>query len=78
VKHAFASRIAIRVARRERFLEVEIPDDGAGGADPTRGSGLRGLEDRVGTLGGTLRVQSSPSSGTRLKASIPLAGAPLS
>jgi signal transduction histidine kinase len=77
-KHAFASRIAVRVARRERFLEVEITDDGAGGVDPTRGSGLRGLENRVEALGGTLRVESAPSSGTRLQAVIPLEGERLS
>jgi signal transduction histidine kinase len=49
---------------------VEIEDDGAGGADP-RGTGLRGLADRVETLGGTLTVDSPPGRGTRLVAVIP-------
>jgi signal transduction histidine kinase len=53
---------------------VEITDDGIGGADPARGSGLHGLADRVETLCGTLRVESAPSSGTRLEAVIPLEG----
>jgi signal transduction histidine kinase len=50
---------------------VEIEDDGVGGADPGRGTGLRGLADRVETFGGTLTVQSPPGRGTRLVAVIP-------
>jgi signal transduction histidine kinase len=50
---------------------VEVEDDGIGGADPGRGTGLRGLADRVETLGGTLTVESPPGRGTRLVAVIP-------
>ena len=47
-------------------------DDGVGGADPQRGSGLRGLADRVGALDGELVVASPPGGGTRVRAEIPL------
>jgi uncharacterized protein YhfF len=50
-----------------------VLDDGVGGADPESGSGLRGLEDRVASLGGRLLVDSPPGQGTRLEARIPLA-----
>jgi signal transduction histidine kinase len=52
---------------------VEVCDDGIGGASPETGSGLRGLEDRVGALDGTLTVVSPEGEGTRLRAVIPLA-----
>jgi signal transduction histidine kinase len=52
---------------------VEIADDGVGGADPTRGSGLRGLVDRVEALDGTLRIASPSGGGTTVHATIPLA-----
>ena len=51
-----------------------VEDDGVGGADPARGSGLRGLADRVATLGGTMQVGDAPGRGTRLAAEIPLGG----
>jgi signal transduction histidine kinase len=50
-----------------------VSDDGVGGADPARGSGLRGLADRVEALGGRLAVESPPGEGTRLRAEIPCA-----
>jgi signal transduction histidine kinase len=53
---------------------VVVADDGVGGADPTRGSGLRGLTDRVEALDGLLEVESSPGRGTRITAVIPLVG----
>ena len=49
---------------------VEVVDDGVGGADP-RGSGLRGLSDRVAALGGMLALSSEPGRGTALRAEIP-------
>ena len=52
---------------------VEVSDDGIGGAAPDKGSGLRGLADRVGALDGTLTVTSPRGQGTRLRAVIPLA-----
>jgi signal transduction histidine kinase len=73
-KHASASRVAVSVTARDGRVRVEIEDDGVGGADPGRGSGLRGLADRVETVGGTLRVVSVPGQGTRLAAEIPLGG----
>jgi len=73
-KHAAASRVAVAVTASEDRVKVEIADDGVGGADPRRGSGLRGLADRVETLGGTLRVESAPDHGTRLAADIPFGG----
>ena len=48
-------------------------DDGIGGADPSRGSGLKGLEDRVAALDGTLEMESPPGAGTRIRARIPTA-----
>ena len=73
-KHASASGVAVSVTAVEDCVTVEIEDDGVGGADPARGSGLRGLADRVETLGGTLRVESPPGQGTRLTAEFPLGG----
>ncbi len=73
-KYARASAVRISVARDCDRVTLMIEDDGVGGADPARGSGLRGLADRVETLGGTLRVGSAPGRGTRLAAEIPLGG----
>jgi signal transduction histidine kinase len=53
-------------------VTVEVADDGVGGADASRGSGLRGLRDRVEALGGTLSVESLPGRGTRLRAALPV------
>ena len=53
-------------------VRVEVNDDGIGGADPARGTGLRGLADRVEALDGTLIVESPRGQGTRLAAEIPL------
>jgi signal transduction histidine kinase len=59
------------VARDNGRLLVEVIDDGIGGADPGRGTGLRGLADRLRALEGRLDVQSIPGHGTIVKASIP-------
>jgi signal transduction histidine kinase len=69
-KHAAASAVQISVTARDGGIAVEVADDGAGGADP-QGSGIRGLADRVETLGGTFTVASAPGRGTRLTAVIP-------
>jgi signal transduction histidine kinase len=74
VKHAGARHASVRVRRDDGRLVVRVEDDGAGGADPAAGSGLRGLGDRVEALGGTLRVVSAPGRGTLLAAEIPLGG----
>jgi signal transduction histidine kinase len=73
-KHAAATRVAVSVTALDGRVRVEIEDDGVGGADPGLGSGLRGLADRVETVGGTLQVASVPGRGTRLAAEIPLGG----
>jgi signal transduction histidine kinase len=54
-------------------VTVDVSDDGAGGADPAAGSGLRGLSDRVAALDGVLEVVSPPGGGTVVKAAIPCA-----
>ena len=69
-KHASASAVHIAVTPQVDGITVEVADDGAGGADPG-GRGIRGLADRVETLGGTLTVASAPGQGTRLTAVIP-------
>jgi len=53
-------------------LRVLVRDDGAGGADPSRGSGLVGLGDRVEALGGRLCITSPPGEGTAVSADIPI------
>jgi signal transduction histidine kinase len=72
-KHAQATSAEIQVVRRGGVLVVEVVDNGVGGADTERGSGLRGLADRVEALEGRLRVWSPPRGGTRLMADIPCA-----
>jgi signal transduction histidine kinase len=70
-KYAHASRAVVRVGRQNGRVVVEVADDGVGGADPNRGSGLRGLADRVSALGGRFDVSSGADSGTIVTASIP-------
>jgi signal transduction histidine kinase len=72
VKHAHATHAEVRVREGGRVLRVEVGDDGEGGARVGAGSGLVGLDDRVSTLGGDLRVESPPGGGTRLVAALPL------
>jgi len=72
-KYAPASRATVGVTREGDRLVVEVADDGAGGADPLGGSGLRGLADRVEALGGRLRVTSPPGRGTTVRAELPCA-----
>ncbi len=77
VKHAGATNLRIRLARRGLWLHVEVIDDG-NGMDPaqkTKGMGLEGLRERVTLAGGTLTIQSSPKAGTRVHAELPLGGA---
>ena len=71
-KHAQASHASIHLETRGGVLTVEVTDDGAGGADPAAGSGLRGLADRVEALGGRLRLDTPPSGGTGLSVELPL------
>ena len=72
-KHASATSATVKLARTNGLFTVEVVDDGIGGADTERGSGLRGLADRVEALEGRLRVWSPHGGGTRLRAEIPCA-----
>src|SRR5205085_10554996 len=63
-KHANASAARVAVGARDGALELSIRDDGSGGADPARGSGLIGLTDRVHALGGTIEVARPVGEGT--------------
>ena len=74
LKHAQASRIEISLATRPDRLLLSIRDDGIGGADPARGSGLAGLADRVEALGGSIRLDSAAGAGTRITVDLPLEG----
>ena len=71
-KYAGASQATVRVSRYDGSALVEVADDGCGGADPARGSGLRGLADRVQALDGRLAITSPPGAGTRLRAEMPV------
>ncbi len=57
---------------RGEALEVLVADDGCGGADASKGTGLHGLEERLRVLDGTLKIESKSGKGTRLLAHIPL------
>ncbi|HSS40947.1 MAG TPA: sensor histidine kinase [Solirubrobacterales bacterium] len=72
-RYADAELATVRVERRNGSLEVEISDDGSGGADPDAGSGLRGLADRVAALDGSFTVRSEAGEGTTVEARIPCA-----
>jgi PAS domain S-box-containing protein len=74
-KYARANAVTVSVGRADGYALVEVADDGIGGADADRGSGLRGLADRVEALDGELEVESPPGSGTRIRARIPLSPA---
>ncbi len=71
VKHSGARRLTVRLDRHEELLQIEIRDDGVGGAAPGGGAGLRGMADRVDVLGGTFELESRPSDGTRLWVEVP-------
>jgi len=70
-KHSQASRIEVSLEQRERSLLLSIGDDGVGGADAARGSGIVGLTDRVEALGGSIRLTSRPGEGTQVTAEFP-------
>jgi PAS domain S-box-containing protein len=70
-KYADASSVSVSVAQEDGYAVVEVADNGVGGADPTGGSGLRGLSDRVAALEGRLAIVSPPGAGTRIRAEIP-------
>jgi PAS domain S-box-containing protein len=71
-RYAGASHATVRIQRDGDVVAVEVADDGCGGADSTRGSGLRGLADRLSTVNGELELDSPPGGGTRLRVRVPL------
>jgi signal transduction histidine kinase len=72
-KYADAEYATVRILRENGYAVVEIEDNGIGGADPSAGSGLRGLADRLAALDGRLEVDSPPGVGTTVRARIPCA-----
>ena len=72
-KHADASEVSVSVAVDDGRVRATIADDGVGGAEVSRGSGLVGLVDRVEALGGHLALDSPPGAGTRMSIELPLA-----
>jgi signal transduction histidine kinase len=75
-KHAAASHASVAVKRDDGLIRIRISDDGVGGADPSTGSGLTGLRDRVEALGGSLAVRSPRGHGTSLDVKLPVAASP--
>ena len=71
-KYAGASQVQIDLRIDDEALRLSILDDGSGGADPSAGSGLIGLRDRVEALGGMIAIDSPPGGGTRLDVEIPV------
>ena len=71
-KHSRASQVQVEVEARDRAVCIAVGDDGVGGADPSRGSGLLGLKDRVEAMGGTINLESRQGVGTKLIAELPL------
>jgi signal transduction histidine kinase len=73
-KHAHCGRVEVAVRVEGASVTVEVSDDGVGGADPSGGSGLRGLADRVSALGGELGIESPPGGGTTITARVSVGG----
>jgi PAS domain S-box-containing protein len=71
-KHADADVAAVSIHPTAGALVIEVSDDGRGGADPAAGTGLRGLQDRLAVLGGSLEIVATDEGGTRLRAVVPL------
>jgi signal transduction histidine kinase len=72
VKHSFANRIEVRATGSEDVLQLSVADDGTGGADPDRGSGLSGLAQRVAMVDGGLTIASPPGGPTKITVELPL------
>jgi signal transduction histidine kinase len=71
-KHASASVVEVKADASSGTLRIYVRDDGVGGADPRRGSGLVGLKDRIEALGGTFSLHSPPGRGTTVSCELPL------
>ena len=72
-RHAHSTRAWVSIARAGDRLVIEVRDDGVGGADASRGTGLQGLRDRVAALGGTMHVISPDGGPTTLSVELPCA-----
>jgi signal transduction histidine kinase len=72
-RYAHATHARVDVSRNGDRLVIEVADDGVGGADPGKGSGLRGLADRIAALDGRLEIESGDTRGTTVRAVIPCA-----
>jgi signal transduction histidine kinase len=70
-RHSGATDVVVRMARRDGMLSIEVGDDGVGGADEARGTGLAGLRSRVAALDGTVAVTSPPGGPTVIAAELP-------
>jgi signal transduction histidine kinase len=71
-KHAQASEVRVDLDAHDSVVELAVEDDGRGGADMRRGSGLVGVRDRVEALGGTIDIESGPGRGTSLRVTLPI------
>jgi signal transduction histidine kinase len=71
-KHSHANQLAVQTTERHGMLVLTVDDDGVGGADPARGSGLSGLAQRVRTVDGHLEIASPPGGPTRITIQLPL------
>ncbi|GIF20443.1 signal transduction histidine kinase [Actinoplanes tereljensis] len=71
-KHSFATKVAVRAAGRPEMLLLSVADDGTGGADPARGSGLSGLAQRVAVVDGGLTIASPPGGPTTITVELPM------
>jgi signal transduction histidine kinase len=76
VRHAQASVVRVTLEERDDAFQLSIRDDGVGGADPAKGSGLIGLHDRVEALGGSIDLSSAVGEGTRIVIEFPLGPGP--
>jgi signal transduction histidine kinase len=72
VKHAQASVVHVEFGVEDSVVQLAVRDDGVGGADPNRGSGLVGLRDRIETLGGRIEIASPSGKGTSLLVRVPI------
>jgi signal transduction histidine kinase len=73
VKHSSARKVHIRIKHSSDVLRIEVADDGVGGADPALGTGLQGVERRLGTFDGILAVSSPPGGPTMIVMEVPCA-----
>ena len=73
VRHSGARHVDIRIQHADGMLRMEVCDDGAGGADPAKGTGLPGVERRLGTFDGIMAVSSPPGGPTMIAMEVPCA-----